>query len=85
MSARSSDGREVAAAAASRSKATRKWLRDLPAILDTLDPEGRWISTYNGERLVGQPRFRPGFRYLSSDRFSRNIEALSAFIAASRP
>jgi PelA/Pel-15E family pectate lyase len=53
-------------------------------ILGELDPEGRWVSTYAGERLVGQPKFAQGFRYLSSGVFSRNVELLSEFIAASR-
>lgn len=51
-------------------------------ILADLDPDGRWISTYAGERLVGQPKFENGFRYLSSEVFSRNVEALSDFLAA---
>lgn len=50
-------------------------------ILRDLDAEGRWVSTYAGERLVGQPKFEEGFRYISSEVFSRNVEALSAFIA----
>ena len=28
--------------------------------------ESRWISTYAGERLVGQPKFAVGFRYIDS-------------------
>lgn len=50
-------------------------------IIATLDAEGRWVSTYAGERLVGQPKFPGGFRYLSSAVFSRNLETLSAFVA----
>jgi hypothetical protein len=51
-------------------------------ILRDLDDEGRWISTYAGERLVGQPKFGPSFRYISSDVFSRNVETLSAYLSA---
>jgi hypothetical protein len=47
-----------------------------------LDADGRWVSTYTGERLVGQPKFAPGFRYLSSDVFSRNVETLIAYLEA---
>ncbi len=47
-----------------------------------LDAEGRWVSAFAGERLTGQPKFAPGFRYLSSAVFSRNVEALSAYLAA---
>lgn len=50
-------------------------------ILRELDKEGRWISTYDSERLVGQPRFERGFQYLSSEVFSRNVETLSDYIA----
>ncbi|MBS0210094.1 MAG: DUF3592 domain-containing protein [Planctomycetes bacterium] len=48
--------------------------------LKELDAEGRWVSTFNGERLVGQPKFQPGFRYLSSEAFARNIEAICAWL-----
>jgi PelA/Pel-15E family pectate lyase len=53
-------------------------------IIAALDDQGRWISTYAGERLVGQPKFKPGFQYLDSGVFSRNLETLSAYIAAAR-
>ena len=49
-----------------------------------LDAQGRWLSTYAGERLVGQPKFKPGFQYLDSGIFSRHLEALSAFVASQR-
>ena len=48
-----------------------------------LDSEGRWVSTFAGERLVGQPKFATSFRYISSDVFSNNIEALSDYQASS--
>jgi hypothetical protein len=53
-------------------------------IVRDLDADGRWVSTCAGERLVGQPKFAPGFRYLSSEVFSRNVETLSAYLAATR-
>jgi hypothetical protein len=49
-------------------------------ILAALDAQGRWISVYDGEALVGQPKFARQFPYLSSAAFSRNLEALSAFL-----
>jgi PelA/Pel-15E family pectate lyase len=52
-------------------------------IVDQLDPQGRWLSTYAGERLVGQPRFRQGEEYLSSERFSRHLTTLAQFLEAS--
>lgn len=51
-------------------------------ILQSLDDEGRWVSTHGaaGERLVGQPKFAVGERYLSSEGFARNLRALSSFV-----
>lgn len=51
--------------------------KDVAAILESLDDKGRWLSTFDGGRLVGQPRMAAGTRYLSSEQFSRNIELLS--------
>jgi hypothetical protein len=57
---------------------------EVRAILQALDDQGRWVSTYDGERLVGQPKFEKGFQFLSSDVFNRNVETLSAFLAAEK-
>lgn len=58
-------------------------------ILSEMDDQGRWIVTYSGDRnghdLVGQPSFKPGFRFLSSTVFNRNIETLSDYLVATRP
>jgi len=54
------------------------------AIIQALDDEGRWVSTYAGERLVGQPKFAAGFRYLDSGVFNRNVEILSEYLRATR-
>lgn len=51
-------------------------------ILDELDAEGRWLSLADGSSLVGQPKFRRGDRFLSSERFSRNLSTLARFVAA---
>jgi PelA/Pel-15E family pectate lyase len=53
-------------------------------VLAALDNQGRWVSTYAGEPLVGQPRFAQGFLYLNSAVFSRNVEILSDFLAATK-
>ncbi len=53
-------------------------------IIGELDAEGRWITTYAGERLVGQPEFSDSFHYISSEIFSRNVKILSRYIASSR-
>jgi len=57
---------------------------DVRRIIKELDPQARWISTYAGERLVGQPKFEPGFKFISSDVFCRNVETLSDYIASQR-
>ncbi len=54
-------------------------------IIRDLDAEGRWVSTYAGERLVGQPKFPNSFRYISSEVFSHNLEVLSEYLTATRP
>jgi hypothetical protein len=41
----------------------------------------RWISTFSGEPLAGQPKFRPGDKYISSGVFSRNVELLSRYLS----
>lgn len=57
---------------------------DVRGIIQAVDAEGRWISTYVGERLVGQPNFRPGFHYLSSAVFVQNIQSISEYIDSSK-
>jgi Pectic acid lyase len=51
-------------------------------IIQSVDADGRWVSTFAGEQLVGQPKFKPGDRYINSAVFSRNLETLSQFLAA---
>jgi PelA/Pel-15E family pectate lyase len=53
-------------------------------IIADLDDQGRWISTYQGARLVGQPKFAPGSPYISSEVFSQNHETLSEYLQATR-
>jgi PelA/Pel-15E family pectate lyase len=54
---------------------------DVRRIVKELDAEGRWVSAYGGERLVGQPKFATGFKFVSSEVFSKNVEALSAYLS----
>jgi hypothetical protein len=53
-------------------------------IIEGLDGEGRWVSTFGGERLYGQPRFKTGYRYIHSGVFSQNVETLSKYLTATR-
>ncbi|AMV22276.1 pectate lyase [Planctomyces sp. SH-PL14] len=54
-------------------------------LIQALDPQGRWVSKANGEPLVGQPKFKPGEAYLSSQTFSRNLETLANFLLQPAP
>jgi hypothetical protein len=54
-------------------------------IVRDLDSEGRWITVYAGERLVGQPNFSSGFRYIGCNVFNENVELLSDYLNATRP
>lgn len=49
-----------------------------------LDGQGRWISIYRGEQLVGQPKFKLNSSYISSAVFSRNVELLSEYMIATK-
>ncbi|MEO1526827.1 MAG: pectate lyase [Planctomycetota bacterium] len=50
---------------------------EVSAVLSGLDEHGRWVSTYNGERLVGQAKMPVGAKYLSSEIFSSNLRVLA--------
>lgn len=54
--------------------------RDVRQVIASLDPQGRWISTFRGERLVGQLKLPAGTPYLSSAVFSHNVELLSTYL-----
>jgi len=49
-------------------------------LINSLDSEGRWVSTFDGERLVGQAKMAVGTKYLSSQVFSDNLATLSDFL-----
>lgn len=66
----------------SEGKARHVSEQEVRRVVGELDEQGRWISVYQGERLVGQPEFRIGYRYISSEVFSRNVELLSRYIAS---
>jgi len=48
--------------------------------VEGLDRQGRWVSTFAGEGLVGQPKFRNGDQYLASGVFSERVEVLSEYL-----
>ena len=58
---------------------------EIRKLVGELDAEGRWISTFDGSMIVGQPKFAVGEKYLDSAVFARNVEALSAYLGRVRP
>jgi hypothetical protein len=50
-------------------------------VIEALDVQGRWVSTYDGQPLVGQPKLAVGTKYLSSQVFSDHLALLSRWIA----
>jgi PelA/Pel-15E family pectate lyase len=57
---------------------------DIRKIVQALDAEGRWLSTFSGEMIVGQPKFKNGESYIGSAVFAKNLEMLSDYVARSR-
>ncbi len=53
---------------------------EIRKILSSLDSKGRWISTFDGKRLVGQAKMPIGEKYLASAVFSSNLTQLSELI-----
>jgi PelA/Pel-15E family pectate lyase len=67
-----------------RSRTPKQLENQVRQILRELDDQGRWITTYRGEPLVGQPTFALNTQYLSSAVFSRNIELLSDYLSSTK-
>lgn len=57
---------------------------EIEEIADSLDDQGRWISRYEGELLIGQAKFPVGDLYLSSEVFADNVVALSRWLVAKK-
>jgi len=64
---------------------TRQLVQQAKAAIATLDTQGRWLSTFDGQRMVGQLELPIGTQYLSSQVFSDNLIALSDFLSDSEP
>ncbi|RCS50515.1 pectic acid lyase [Bremerella cremea] len=52
-------------------------------IIAQLDEKGRWIETFQNQRLVGDQKFRSGDQYLSSQTFAENLSVLSRYLQTS--
>jgi PelA/Pel-15E family pectate lyase len=50
-------------------------------VMASLDQQGRWVSKFDDQRLVGQFKLPIGTPYLSSQVFSDNLNTLSDFVA----
>lgn len=66
------------------SSSNQDLIRRARSAIQSLDPQGRWISTFDGTRLVGQAKMPLGTKYLSSQLFSDNLTVLSEFIATDK-
>ncbi|MBI2481171.1 MAG: pectic acid lyase [Planctomycetia bacterium] len=49
-------------------------------VIGELDEQGRWLSTYRGERLVGQAKLAIDSQYISSQVFSDNLTLLGDYL-----
>ena len=57
---------------------------EVRGICDSLSENGLWLTTFTGERLVGQMKLPVGTKYVSSDSFSRNVTFLSEWLTRNR-
>jgi PelA/Pel-15E family pectate lyase len=53
-------------------------------IIESLDAQGRWMSTHTGPSQTRDPKFKTGDRFISSDLFSKNLDALSEYVRATK-
>lgn len=56
--------------------------QDVRQMIGDIDDEGRWVSSFDGERLVGQPKFDLGQRYIASQAFCDNVARMSEYLIA---
>ncbi len=78
------DAAKAGAAVVAKPRTAKELEADVRRVIKELDADGKWVSVYAGERLVGQPKFATGFKYVSSEVFSKNVETLSAYLGATK-
>ena len=66
-----------------QSPSQRQLAQQARQAIDSIDSQGRWISTFDGQPLIGQAKMPIGTKYLSSQVFSDNLTALSEYVAGS--
>lgn len=54
--------------------------QEVDQIIQELDSQGRWITTADGGRLVGQAKLKSGSQFISSAAFSENLTVLSGYL-----
>lgn len=63
---------------------TRVLAQQAKAAIDGLDHQDRWVTTFDGRGVIGQLKLPVGTQYLSSQKFSDNLTALSEYLIATR-
>ncbi len=61
-------------------RAQKSSTQEIDQILVDFDSTDRWITTANGDRLVGQAKLKLGEQFISSAAFSENITTLSEYL-----
>lgn len=56
--------------------------QEIERITQELDNQGRWLDLAGKEKLPGSPQFKVGQEYVSSARFSKNVERLSEYLVS---
>ena len=55
--------------------------KEVDQIIADLDASGRWLTTAEGQRLVGQAKLERGSQFISSAAFADNLTVLAEFVA----
>ena len=55
-------------------------LTTIDRVISLLDANSLWVFVYCGQNLVGQPKFKTGERYTSSNLFARNVMTICHFL-----
>ena len=58
--------------------------KEIREIVDSLDSKGRWVTLYENQKLVGQPKFAKKEAFVSSRVFADNVKRLSNYLKNSR-
>lgn len=59
-------------------------IESVDQLISKLDADSLWITIYSAKKLVGQPKFKTGERYISSQLFAKNVETICDFLEAQK-